>query len=52
VALHHLARDLGIARLVGADEADDLQSSEEEKPAECDERQQVGGATCALLESA
>jgi hypothetical protein len=36
LALEHLARDLCIARLVGADQADDLQTGEEEKSAERD----------------
>jgi hypothetical protein len=35
-ALQHLAGNLGIARLVGADQADDLQACKEEKCAECD----------------
>jgi hypothetical protein len=38
VAFEHLAGDLGIARLVGADQADDLEASKKEKSAERDER--------------
>jgi hypothetical protein len=35
VPLQHFARDLSITRLISANEADDLQASEEEKPTKC-----------------
>jgi hypothetical protein len=50
VALHHLAGDLCVARLVGADEADDLEAGKEQESAKGNQRQYVGGAAGAVVE--
>lgn len=50
MAQHHLARDLCVARLVGADEADDLKAGKEQESAEGNQRQNVGGAAGAVVE--
>ena len=49
MTLQHLARDLGIAWLVGADKADNLQAGKKKKPAKRYERQQFGGAAGAVV---
>jgi hypothetical protein len=48
VASEHLTRDLRVTRLVGANQADNLQAKKEEKAAEGDERERVGGAARAV----
>jgi hypothetical protein len=50
MARQHFARDLRVAWLVGADQADDLQSGEEEEAAEDDQRQDVDGTAGAFVE--
>jgi hypothetical protein len=52
LALEHLARDLCIARLVGADKADGRQAGEEEKSAERQQRQKFGGAARTFVKAA
>ena len=42
VARQHFARDLRVAGLVGADQADNLQAEQKEESAEGDERESVG----------
>jgi hypothetical protein len=50
VALQHLAGDLCVARLVGANQSDDLETGKEQESAEGNERQDVGGAAGAVVE--
>ena len=48
MARQHFASDLGVARLIGAEQADHLQSGKKQEAAECDERNQVGGTARAF----
>ena len=50
MASKHFARHLRIAWLVGPKQADHLHSGEEEKGAECDQRDKIGRAPCPLGE--
>jgi hypothetical protein len=51
VARQHFARDLGIARLVSADQADQLQSEKEQESTKGDEGQGIGSAARAFVQA-
>ena len=51
-ALQHFARDLRIAGLVSADQADHLKAGEKQESAECDKGENVGGTAGAFLQDA
>src|ERR1019366_5981033 len=51
-ALQHFARDLRIAGLVSADQADHLKAGEKQESAECDKSEKVGGTAGAFLQDA
>jgi hypothetical protein len=48
VTLEHLARHLRIARLVGAEQPNPLETGEEQESTKRNECQQIGGAAGAL----
>jgi hypothetical protein len=50
--LQHFPGDLRIARLIGANQPDDLHAEEKKEPTECDERDNVGGTAGAFLQDA
>jgi len=50
--LQHLARDLCVTRLVGADETDDLQAGEEQESAESYKGQEFRGAARPIVKGA
>ena len=51
MAGQHFARDLGVAWLVGSDQADQLNSQQEEEAAENDEGKSIGGAASAFVQA-